>query len=80
MHSLVGYRVLHRNRRAAGSIPARALIVAFFATAPGYRSKIVSKAPFTLRSIFGAARIKLVPVPLFWFLDYLFSHAPFTLR
>jgi hypothetical protein len=30
-------------------------------------------APFTLRSIFGTARIKLVPVPLFWFLDYLFS-------
>ena len=31
-----------------------------------------SIAPFTLRSIFGTARIKLVPVPLFWFLDYLF--------
>jgi hypothetical protein len=29
-------------------------------------------APFTLRSIFGTARIKLVPVPLFWFLDYLY--------
>ena len=28
-------RVLHRNRRAAGSIPAREPIVAFFATAPG---------------------------------------------
>jgi hypothetical protein len=28
------------------------------------------KALFTLRSIFGTARIKLVPVPLFWFLDY----------
>jgi hypothetical protein len=26
-----------------------------------------TKAPFTLRSIFGTARIKLVPVPLFWF-------------
>jgi hypothetical protein len=33
----------------------------------------LTKAPFTLRSIFGTARIKLVPVPLFWFLDYLFS-------
>ena len=31
-----------------------------------------SIAPFTLRSIFGTARIKLVPAPLFWFLDYLF--------
>ena len=31
------------------------------------------KALFTLRSIFGTTRIKLVPVPLFWFLDYLFS-------
>ena len=28
-------RALHRNRRAAGSIPARGPIVAFFATAPG---------------------------------------------
>ena len=28
-------RALHRNRRAAGSIPARGLIVAFFATATG---------------------------------------------
>ena len=28
-------RVLLRNRRAAGSIPARGPIVAFFATAPG---------------------------------------------
>ena len=28
---------------------------------------------FTLRSIFGTARMKLVPVPLFWFFDYLFS-------
>jgi hypothetical protein len=35
-------------------------------------SNCPSKAPFTLRSIFGKARIKLVPVPLFWFLDYLF--------
>jgi hypothetical protein len=39
-----------------------------------------TKAPFTLRSIFGTARIKLVPVPLFWLLDYLFSSAPFALR
>jgi hypothetical protein len=31
-----------------------------------------TKAPFTLRSIFGTARIKLVPVTLFWFLHYLF--------
>jgi hypothetical protein len=31
-----------------------------------------SRAPFTLLSIFGTARIKLVPVPRFWFLDYLF--------
>jgi hypothetical protein len=30
------------------------------------------KAPFTLHSIFGTAQIKLVPVPLFWFLDYLY--------
>ena len=30
-------------------------------------------ALFTLRSIFGTARMKLVPVPLFWFFDYLFS-------
>ena len=30
---LVG--ALHRNRRAAGSIPAREPIVVFFATAPG---------------------------------------------
>ena len=37
----------------------------------GYANKIC-KAPFTLRSIFGTARIKLVPVSLFWFLDYLF--------
>ena len=28
-------RALHRNRRAAGSIPAREPIVAFFVTAPG---------------------------------------------
>jgi hypothetical protein len=28
----------------------------------------IVKAPFTLRSIFGTAQIKLVPVPLFWFL------------
>ena len=28
-------RALHRNRRAAGSIPAGGPIVAFFATAPG---------------------------------------------
>ena len=28
-------RALHRNRRAAGSIPARGAIVAFFATARG---------------------------------------------
>ena len=28
-------RALHRNRRAAGSIPARGPIVAIFATAPG---------------------------------------------
>jgi hypothetical protein len=28
-------RALHRNRRAAGSIPARGPIVVFFATAPG---------------------------------------------
>ena len=27
-------RALHRNRRAAGSIPARGAKVAFFATAP----------------------------------------------
>ena len=32
---------------------------------------MLHKAPFTLRSIFGKGRIKLVPVPLFWFLDYL---------
>jgi hypothetical protein len=36
---------------------------------------ILIKAPFTLRSIFGTARIKLVPVPLFWFLDYLFRQS-----
>ena len=30
---------------------------------------VASKAPFTLRSIFGTPRIKLVPVPLFWFLE-----------
>ena len=28
-------RVLHRNRRAAGSIPARKPRIAFFETAPG---------------------------------------------
>ena len=28
-------RALHRNRRAAGLIPARGPIVVFFATAPG---------------------------------------------
>ena len=38
----------------------------------GVPSRTLSLAPFTLRSIFGTARIKLVPVPLFWFLDYLF--------
>ena len=32
-------RVLHRNHRAECSIPARGPIAAFFATAPGYRSK-----------------------------------------
>jgi hypothetical protein len=36
-------------------------------------------APFTLRSIFGTARIKLVPVPLFWFLDYLYFEPHYTL-
>jgi hypothetical protein len=38
----------------------------------GIFSVALIKAPFTLRSIFGTARIKLVPVPLFWFLDYLY--------
>jgi BarA-like signal transduction histidine kinase len=38
-----------------------------------YLFRCVTIAPFTLRSIFGTARIKLVPLPLFWFLDYLFS-------
>jgi hypothetical protein len=38
-----------------------------------YAYVLDSKAPFTLRSIFGTARIKLVPVPLFWFLDYLYG-------
>jgi hypothetical protein len=28
-------KALHRNRRAAGSIPAQGTIVAFFATVPG---------------------------------------------
>ena len=36
--SLVG--TLHRNRRAADSIPASGSIIVFFATAPGYRSNI----------------------------------------
>jgi hypothetical protein len=34
----------------------------------GFVSVTMPKAPFTLRSIFGTARIKLVPVPLFWVL------------
>ena len=29
------FRALHQNRRAAGSIPAKGYIVAFFTTAPG---------------------------------------------
>jgi hypothetical protein len=39
----------------------------------GLPQKIMTAAQFTLRSIFSTARIKLVPVPLFWFLNYLFS-------
>ena len=39
-------RPLHRNRRAAGSIPARGPCAAFFATsAPGYRSKLEYNLP-----------------------------------
>ena len=38
-------RALHRNRRAAGSIPARRLIVTFFVIAPGYRSNKCIKIP-----------------------------------
>ena len=46
-------RVLHRNRRATGSIPARGPIVAFFATVPldNFHLQIPSTSMTILSSI-----------------------------
>jgi hypothetical protein len=44
-HELV-VRALHRNRRAAGSIPARRAIVVFFLAAPSKVNNLHSKFPY----------------------------------